>query len=37
MEFLKENFLDILLVLVGLTAIIVYFLQEREKGEKQLH
>lgn len=31
MEFLKENFLDILLVLVGLTAFIVYFLQEREK------
>lgn len=31
MEFLKENFLDILLVLVGLTAFIIYFLQEREK------
>lgn len=31
MEFLQENFLDILLVLVGLTAFIVYFLQEREK------
>lgn len=31
MEFLKENFLDSLIVLVGLTAFIVYFLQEREK------